>query len=89
MPLSNEEAICTFGALWEVEGLLIARGYRDKLQHEIDLEVWRDAVWAASWHATPEQKIAALGSVLRLIVEARGPDGTRASDALDVKGGQR
>lgn len=60
------------GLLWEVEERLIELGYRDHIDNAISFEVWRDAVSASTWHATPEQKVKAIAVVLRPLVEHAG-----------------
>lgn len=57
------------GRLWEVEERLIGLGYRTHIAERLSFEVWRDAVSAATWHATPAQRIRALAVVLRPLVE--------------------
>ena len=51
-------------ALHEVEARMINMGYRSQIDNTITLEVWRTASKASIWHATAEQKLAALANVL-------------------------
>lgn len=60
----------TLDVLWHVEARLILLGYRAQIGDALRWEVWRNAVSASVWHATPEQRVKALAVILRPIVEA-------------------
>jgi hypothetical protein len=67
-----EPRTLTLDALWEVEEKLKQRPRGQRAAYYEHQGLLSEATDGESWHATPAQKIAALASVLRPLVEQGG-----------------